>query len=150
MSSPSSAAPSPERPSSEEEIRRTLVRYCMLCDDGRFDEWAQLFTEDTRFHVMGRTQEGRAAAQAFIEQGQTPELRGKHMGLGALVLVDEAAGTARSWSDYAFVDKGGNVTSSGRYHDELVRGDDGVWRFSLREIVFLGQDPELTERPPAA
>lgn len=136
--------------SAEEEIRQTLVRYCMLCDDGRFDEWAQLFTQDTRFHVMGATHEGRAAAQAFIEQGQPPERRGKHMGLGALIRVDDEAGTARSWSDYAFVDRSGTVSSTGRYHDELVRGNDGTWRFSLREIVFAGQDPELTDRPPAA
>ena len=134
----------------EEDIRRTLARYCMLCDDGRFDEWAQLFTQDTRFHVMGATHEGRAAAQAFIERGQPPERRGKHLGLGAIIQVDEAAGTARCWSDYVFVDRAGTVTSTGRYHDELVRGNEGAWRFGLREIVFAGQDPELPPVPPSS
>jgi uncharacterized protein (TIGR02246 family) len=128
-----------------EAIRRTLARYCMLCDDGRFEEWAELFTPDTRFHVMGTTHEGRDAARAFIERGQPPERRGKHVAINPLVLVD--GDRARSWCDYVFVSRDGAVTNTGRYHDELVRGADGRWRFSLREIVFTGDAPQLTGQP---
>jgi 3-phenylpropionate/cinnamic acid dioxygenase small subunit len=135
-------------PAPEESIRRTLARYCHLCDDGRFEEWAQLFTADTRFHVMGRTHGGRDAARAFIEAGQPPERRGKHVVANSLVVVDDDGTTARAWSDYVFLDRAGVVTNQGRYHDELVRGDDGVWRFALREIVFQGARPELTGQPP--
>jgi 3-phenylpropionate/cinnamic acid dioxygenase small subunit len=135
--------------SDEELIRRTLARYCMLCDDGRFEEWAGLFTADARFHVLGRTHTGRSEVQAFIEAGQPPERRGKHLCGEPLVVVGADGGTARSWCDFVFVDRSGSVTSSGRYHDELVRGNDGVWRFALREIVFTGATPELTAPPPA-
>ena len=139
----------PEGPTSAEEaIRSTLARYCLFCDDGRFDEWGQLFTTDTRFHVMGSTHEGRAAAQLFIERGQPPERRGKHLVVNPLIVVGPGALTARAWSDYVFLDRAGLVTNSGRYHDELIRGNDGVWRFSLREIVFQGGEPELTSSPP--
>lgn len=137
-------------PSPEELVRRTLARYCLLCDDGRFDEWADLFTTDTRFHVMGHTHVGRAAAKAFIEAGQPPERRGTHVVANPLVLVADDGASARSWSDYVFLDRSGTVTNTGRYHDHLVLGNDGVWRFSLREIVFAGAEPELTEPPASA
>jgi len=138
----------PSEPTPEELVRRTLARYCHLCDDGRFEEWAQLFTPDTRFHVMGRTHEGRDAARAFIEAGQPPERRGKHVVANCLVIVGDDGRTARAWSDYVFLDRTGSVTNQGRYHDELVRGDDGVWRFGVREIVFAGGRPEVSEPPP--
>lgn len=132
----------------EEDIRRTVARYCMLCDDGRFDEWADLFTENARFHVMGRTYEGRAAIQGFISAGQPPERRGKHVAYGSLIDVDEWNGKASVWTDYVFVDQAGAVTSQGRYHDEMERCGDKRWRFTLREIVFRGAEPQLTQPPP--
>lgn len=133
----------------EELIRRTLARYCMLCDDGRFDDWAQLFTADARFHVMGSTHVGRADVRAFIESGQPPERRGKHVAVNPLVVVSDDGATARSWCDYVFVDRAGAISNTGRYHDELLLGNDGTWRFALREIVFTGAAPELTQPPPA-
>lgn len=130
-----------------EGIRRTLAAYCLLCDDGRFEEWGELFTEDTRFHVMGTTHHGRAGATGFIEAGQPPERRGTHVVSSSIIEVDPGASTARAWSDYLFVDRNGAIINVGRYHDELVCDDDGVWRFSLREIVFKGDEPQLTPRP---
>ena len=43
----------------EDQIRRTLSEYSQRCDDGRFDEWADLFTEDARFVLSGQVTEGR-------------------------------------------------------------------------------------------
>lgn len=140
--------------SPEELVRRTLARYCHLCDDGRFAEWGALFTEDARLHVLGTTHTGRDAVRGFIEAAQPPERRGRHAVVNSLVLVelDDGGGSplrARAWSDYLFLDRSGAVTNTGRYHDELVPGVDGVWRFELREIVFAGGEPELTGPPPA-
>jgi SnoaL-like domain len=133
----------------EEGIRRTLAQYAQLMDDGRFDDWGDLFTVDARFHVMGATQQGRAAIQEWIAGNQPPELRGKHAILTSVIDLDDDGGGARVWTDYAFVDQKHRVTSAGRYHDELVAGDDGRWRFSLREIVFLGGTPEVAPPTPA-
>ena len=130
-----------------EGIRRTVAAYCLLCDDGRFDEWGQLFTDDTRFHVMGTTHEGRAAAQAFIEAGQPPERRGTHLVSSSIIEVRSET-TAEAWSDYVFLDRSGAVTNVGRYHDRLVLEPDGAWRFAVREIVFKGDEPQLTAPPP--
>ena len=133
----------------EEVIRRTIVRYCMLVDDGRFDEWGQLFTEDARFHVMGATTEGREPIAAFISASMPPEVRGKHLCGGPLIDVDSWNGTARVWTDFVFIDQKGVATTLGRYHDVMERGGDKIWRFNLREIVFRGGAPELTQPPPA-
>jgi uncharacterized protein (TIGR02246 family) len=133
----------------EEEIRATMARYAMLLDDGRFEEWADLFTEDAQFHVMGQTQHGRADIQAWITQAQPPKRRGKHVLANSLIEVDGWGGTATAWTDYIFVAQDGTVTSQGRYHDRLERGGDKRWRFTLREIVFRGDGPQLTDPPPA-
>ncbi len=133
----------------EEEIRRTLTRYCQLCDDGRFAEWGELFTSDARFWVMGRAHEGRDAIRKFIEAGLPPERRGKHVAVSPLIVVD--GDEARAWTDFVFVGQAGDglaVTSAGRYHDHLRRDGDR-WRFTLREIVFLGEAPEVSDLPPA-
>lgn len=136
-------------PSDEEKIRRTLTRYCQLCDDGRFAEWGELFAPDARFCVAGRTHEGRGAIGAFIEAALPPERRGKHMAVSPLIVVE--SDEAKAWTDFVFVGRVGDrfaVTSAGRYHDHLRRHGDR-WRFTLREIVFLGDAPEVTEPPPA-
>jgi 3-phenylpropionate/cinnamic acid dioxygenase small subunit len=124
-----------------EAIRNLLVDYCQLCDDGRFDEWGQLFTDDATFTVMGTTHTGRGDVQAFITAAQPPEARGRHLISQPRLTIDGDSAEART--DYAFVgrtDRGRlAVTSSGRYLDRFVR-DGGRWRFASREIVFLG-DP---------
>ena len=125
----------------EEAIRRTLALYCQLCDDGRFEEWGELYTDDATFTVMGRTHRGRAAVRAFIEKGQPPERRGKHVCANPLIDVDGDEATATT--DYVFVasspEGGFTILSAGRYHDRLVRVGDG-WRFAERRIAFLGDE----------
>src|SRR5262249_34382293 len=63
----------------EDAIRSLIARYSQFCDDGRFDEWGELYTDDAVFSVAGRRYEGRDAIKAFIERGQPPEHRGKHV-----------------------------------------------------------------------
>jgi len=132
----------------EAGVRRTIASYGPLCDDGRFAEWADLFTPDARMRVMGRTYQGRDAVRAFIERGQPPERRGKHLCAAPVIEIDDSGRTARAWVDFVFVDRHRAITSVGRYHDELELGDDGRWRFTWREIVFLGDQPEQTGPPP--
>jgi hypothetical protein len=132
----------------EEDIRRTLARYCMLCDDGRFDDLAELFAEQATFHVVGRTIEGRDAIRAFMEISQGPDQRGKHIAFNPLVVVDGWGGTAKAWTDCVFVDRTGAITDQGRYYDELEREGDKVWRFKSREIVPQGDEPVASQPPP--
>ena len=133
----------------EEEIRRTLARYCMFVDDGRFDEFVNLFRAEARFHVLGTTHQGHDELLSFMSGAQgNPETRGKHVAINSLIELDSWNGKATCWTDYIFVGGSNTITSAGRYHDELVRDGDKVWRFDLREIVFVGDEPQLTQPPP--
>jgi 3-phenylpropionate/cinnamic acid dioxygenase small subunit len=128
-------------PDDVDQIRRTLASYCHHCDDGRFDEWQELFTDDATFLVMGRRHQGRPAIRAFIEAGQPPERRGKHVCANSVIDVNGDTATART--DYIFVGRtpdGLAVTSAGRYYDTLVR-QEHLWLFRSREIVFMGDEP---------
>jgi 3-phenylpropionate/cinnamic acid dioxygenase small subunit len=142
------AEPNETRAEACDGIRRTVAQYGQLCDDGRFGEWIELFTVEARFHVMGRTHGGRGAIRAFIESGQGPDQRGRHLASEPVIDLGPDGRSARAWTDYVFLDKKRLVTSVGRYHDEFARDHDGRWRFALREIVFQDQSPELTQPPP--
>ena len=135
------------RPADELAIRGLVARYCMTVDDGRFGDFEALWADDARIHVMGATHSGRGAVRAFIEGAQPPKARGRHTTSSHLVTFD-GAGRARGWADYVFFDARGAATNIGRYHDEYVRGDDGEWRFALREIVFRSGEPEVTATFP--
>ncbi|MDZ7731882.1 MAG: nuclear transport factor 2 family protein [Acidimicrobiia bacterium] len=62
--------------SDHDEIRAVLARYCQLCDDGRFDEIGELFTEDATFSVMGRTHRGSKRIPGLHRGGAQPPNRG--------------------------------------------------------------------------
>ena len=128
----------------EEAIRRVLATYCQTVDDGRFDEWEQIWTDDATFTVMGTTHTGRTALRSFIEAAQPPERRGKHLNLNHV--IDVTGDEATAASDFAFagrVGEGWAITQVGRYLDRLVRTSEG-WRIAAREIELASskaQDP---------
>jgi 3-phenylpropionate/cinnamic acid dioxygenase small subunit len=123
--------------SEEDGIRRTLAQHAQLCDDGRFDEWADLYTEDASFSVMAQTYKGRAAVKKWIERAQPAERRGKHVLINPV--IDIEGDEAHVVTDYIFVGKDKTIVSAGRYHDQLVKEPDR-WRFAERRIVFMGDD----------
>jgi 3-phenylpropionate/cinnamic acid dioxygenase small subunit len=122
----------------EDGIRATLAAYCQHLDDGRFDEWVEVFTDDVVYAVMGHVAHGRDDVRQLIEPLMPPEERGRHLLSQPLITVDGDSATATT--DYCFVSQGLQITSAGRYHDRLVR-DGGRWRIAARQIVFLGQQP---------
>ncbi|HUY66341.1 MAG TPA: nuclear transport factor 2 family protein [Acidimicrobiales bacterium] len=122
----------------EDQVRRTIAAYSQHCDDGRFDQWSELFVDDAHLVVAGRANEGRGDIRRYMESVQPPEARGKHITANSLVEVD--GDTAVAHTDYLFVRAGaGGLTlvATGRYHDQLVR-DGSRWRFRRREITLLG------------
>ena len=122
----------------ENDVRRTLAEYCQTLDDGRFDEWAGLFTDDVAFTVMGHRLEGPDAVRAFVEPTQQAADRGRHMLSEPVIDID--GDTARATTDYAFIAQNHRIMSAGRYHD-VLRRESGRWRIAVREIVFLGDRP---------
>ena len=123
----------------ESEIRRLLAQYCQLLDDGSFDQWIELFSDDIEFVVMGMHKHGPEEVRNFVEPNQQAEARGKHMLSEPWIVID--GDNAAVTTDFAWVSKQGTVDQSGRYHDRIVRQTKG-WRFQRREIVFTGERPE--------
>ena len=134
-------------------IQRLIALYAQLLDGGRLDDWGQLFTEEARFRVYGRTYESRETIVAEIGGMQPPPDRpAKHV---CLVPVIDLIGDDRAlaWTDFsaAGTTESGEirVATIGRYHDELVR-DGKRWRFASRTIVMAGEPlPEDVAPSPA-
>lgn len=130
--------------SDHEAIRTTLARYCHRCDDGDFERFAELFTDDATFTVLGATQHGREQIRTWIEASLPPEVRGKHLISEPAIELD--GDEARAATDFVFVGRAGDgyaITSAGRYLDRMQRVE-GAWRIASREIVFLGEGPGAT------
>lgn len=124
------------RVADELAVRGVLAAYCHRCDDGRFDELLELFSDGAAF-VRGATViAGHAALRAFFAEHQgRPEQRGRHLTLNSEVEIDGAR--AHVLSDFVYLRRvDGRIVPAiaGRYRDELVRGDDGRWRFARREV----------------
>jgi uncharacterized protein (TIGR02246 family) len=140
--------------SDHDEIRGLVASYCQCCDDGRFEEFAQLFAPDAQFAVMGKVHEGREAIVGFMGAAMTPERRGKHLTSNTLIDLDADNAEATALTDYMFVARrsegGFAITSVGRYHDRVVRSPDGGWQFARREIVFMGDVPSDAGAQPLA
>jgi len=128
----------------EQAIRRLIMLYSQLLDDCRWDEWAELFSEDAVFSVWGESHVGRDAILAAIS-GIQPEMPGKHVAFATVLDVD--GDQALAWTDFvALADNGPGqwgrsyiIATAARYYDRIVR-DDGRWRFARREIRMAG-DP---------
>ena len=90
----------------EAEIRRLLAQYCQLLDDGSFDEWIELFSDDIEFVVMGMHKHGRDALRNFVEPNQQAEARGKHMLSEPQIVIDGDSASAST--DFVWVSKLGN------------------------------------------
>ena len=129
----------------EDRIMRTIAEYSRRCDDGRFDEWSQLFTADGRFVVGGNATQGREPIRKMMEAMLPPGSRGKHITSNTIVNLDSDRAT--STTDYLFVrpaPTGPVIVAAGRYHDRLVRDGDR-WLLEERTITMLGEPEETAD-----
>jgi hypothetical protein len=128
----------------ERAILRTLYQYGHSMDYGPDADFVDCFTPDGVWDVrMRRTPEGAftcaghdeiAASLEMQTSVRAPALYAKHLLVEPRIAVngDEAA------VDSYFVrieprdDGPTQIVASGRYVDQLIRGDDGRWRFTHR------------------
>jgi ketosteroid isomerase-like protein len=126
----------------EAEIRRTIAGYCQTCDDGRFAEFGEYFTEDAVLVIFGEEQQGRDAVVAWITESQPAELRGKHVTVNSMIDIDLDGERATGTTDFIFLGRspdGLRIITAGRYLDEFTRAGER-WLFARREITFF-DDP---------
>jgi len=123
------------------QIRELTARYNRCFDDGDPDGFAATFTDDGVMEVDGtfRT-EGRGALAEMVRHTPYGVV---HVTVDATVEVDGDRAVqdvkllvlSRPGPDAPPDARTTVLTSSGRYHDELVRTPDG-WRFA-RRVAFL-------------
>lgn len=142
-----------------EAVRRTISLYSQLMDQGRFDEFGELFTEDaTSTSIAGTinpvswTAHGRADIVAntrnivgkLLEQGDV-------IHLAANPVIDVDGDSAKAWWDVVVLQitpSGFTPLRSGRYQARFVRCKDR-WLVSQRTLLQCGGTaPEGFERVP--
>jgi ketosteroid isomerase-like protein len=113
----------------EHAIRKVLEEYCLRLEVNQFDEWMDLFTEDTVYEVYKLVLKGRAEVTKVL--GQAPH--GVHIPGAARITID--ADTAKTVQNYLFVSTGTDEWNAGWYFRDLVRTADG-WKIARTRVKF--------------
>jgi uncharacterized protein (TIGR02246 family) len=124
----------------KEAIRDLMSVYCFHVDNGDFEQFAALFTEDAVFEAgpFGKLQ-GRRAIYDFINAqvprpGEGPAR--KHCTLNHVIRINGTEARADSYIVVLRESAAGIIASlAGRYEDLLVKQGD-EWRFKVRRVHF--------------
>jgi 3-phenylpropionate/cinnamic acid dioxygenase small subunit len=136
------------------EIEDLYTAYCAALDDGRYEDWPELFAQDSLYRIIPRDNHDRGLPLAIMH------CEGKGMLLDRVVAirqtsyfaprllrhivsgvqsVQDAEGSIASEANYLVLqtlsDQPTELFNSGRYLDHIVR-EDGRLRFKKRLCVF--------------
>lgn len=120
-----------------EEVRQVIAKYCQALDDGRVDDLVALFTEDGVSALPGMDSVRGRDALGELYRNLVPKAPQRHLVLNTVV-SELGAGRAGAVSDLVFLTKsesGWDVSLVGRY-DDLLREEEGHWRFESRTLSF--------------
>lgn len=121
----------------ERAIQRLKHEYCFAIDEGRYEEWASLFTEDGRF-VRGADEayEGYDELHAFASEQFGPLFETfTHLVSNPVVEVDGDEATGRWYLVFVYETAGGDVGwTQARYEDEYRRVDD-EWLIAESTVI---------------
>lgn len=127
------------------EILDLLARYAHAYDGGDRSTLEALFTADAEFHIhgnVGRVPAAMVGRDAIVGalvgkwEAIRPEQR-RHVATN-LVVLEQTETTARAASYLVLVatsDGSTTVLATGRYEDDLVKGEDGCWRIDRRHAT---------------
>lgn len=113
-------------------ITDVLVRYAQWFDDQNWEDFAQLWTDDASFEVDDEGFFGKAAVLEFLTTCLPDGYVSKHMLSVPLIEVADDGRHATARTDVVWITQSFETKIVARYNDDLVRGDDGRWRFSRR------------------
>jgi uncharacterized protein (TIGR02246 family) len=127
-------------PEADLAIRNRYAAYCFATDDRDPVAMADCFTADAVVEVVGQSRlDGR---EAIARTQETPSTN-RHLVLN-LWLVDGDAAVAHVRAYFVITDAAARPIGHGRYNDELVREEDGGWRFRKRAIEYVWQSNEYS------
>lgn len=117
-----------------EEIRRTIVRYGQCIDDRDLDGWVALYASDGIHEINGGVHRGSDALRAFMSAAFTRIGDLRHVILGSDIVVDGDQARAKSdWMTFRRTEDGTPVVASVGRFDDILRREEGEWRFAHRQ-----------------
>lgn len=134
-----------------EEIKKLKARYFRLMDKKKWDEWADLFTEDVTavyegphpdIHYNGKDEMVRITSETLanavtVHHGHMPEIE-----------VSNATSASGIWAMYDYVEMPGlTLKGYGHYEEEYVKLD-GKWKIRNIRLTRLRVDTS-TDADPA-
>lgn len=113
----------------EQAVRRVLDEYCLRLEANPFEEWLDLFTDDTVYEVYRQSLQGREKVAAMLSQAP----HGIHVpGATRIDLFGDRAETIQS---YLFIPTSNDRWNAGWYQRTLVRTEQG-WKISRTKVKF--------------
>jgi hypothetical protein len=122
-------------------VRAALGAYTQALDDGRTDDVVATFCVDGSVEIPGMgTHEGHDALRTAYA-GWAPRRPQRHVVVNTYVSAwDDHEATASSDVIFLLLGKEGwSIQLVGRYHD-VLRQEDGTWRFHRRKAEFVTQE----------
>ena len=123
-------------------IRRVLDEYCLRLEFNTFDEWLDLFTDDTVYEVYKLTLRGRQEVGDLLSKAP----HGTHIGGPARISIN--GDTASALQNYMFVSTSHDEWNVGWYDRTLVRTGEG-WKIAHTR-VRIGRKDSLPANERAA
>ena len=130
----------PSRLADLEEIKRLKARYFRTLDTKQWEEFADVFTEDSSLAngpVEDGVVQGREAIVAYVKRGVS-ELNTVHHGHMPEIEFTGADTASGIWAMYDRLRGAALVLDGwGHYHEEYRRCADGRWRISSSRLTRL-------------
>jgi ketosteroid isomerase-like protein len=116
-----------ERVSDELAIRAVLDEYCLRLEINDFEEWLDLFTDDSVYEVFRRELKGRDEIRAMLSQAP----HGIHIGGAARIAIE--GNRAETTQNYVFIGNDPAHNNQGWYFRTLVR-DGATWKIAHTRV----------------
>lgn len=113
-------------------IREVLEEYCLRLEVNEFDEWLDLFSDDTVYEVFRRELKGKKEMSDMLSLAP----HGVHVG-GAL-RIELNGDVAETVQNYAFFADDDSFTNNGWYFRRLARHGD-TWKIVHTRVKMQKQ-----------
>ena len=123
-------------------VRRVLDEYCLRLEANQFDDWLDLFTEDSIYEVYKLTLCGHEGIKEVLSRAP----HGTHIGGPARITIE--GDRAETFQNYLFVATNADEWNVGWYDRTLVRTMAG-WKISHTRVK-IGRKESLPENERAA